>query len=93
MFHRYRIARDAIAAGALVNAKSPQERYENLFLSISIDPKHHPHDTGEDPACPLQPTLCMEQSWTSYMFGCYGISRGAQSGGDETLVEHTGVIE
>jgi hypothetical protein len=37
----YRIAGDATAAGAQANAKSPKERYENLFLSISTMPFSH----------------------------------------------------
>jgi hypothetical protein len=47
VFHRYRIAGDATAAaGALANAKSRQERYENLFLSISYENRHDsPWDT------------------------------------------------
>jgi hypothetical protein len=40
LFHRYRIAGDATAAGALANAESRQERYENLFLSISYENLH-----------------------------------------------------
>ena len=38
LFHRYRIAGDATAAGAGAHAKIPKERNENVGLSISPEP-------------------------------------------------------
>jgi hypothetical protein len=43
------------------NAKSTEECYENLFLSISPEPKNHSHDHGGDCARSLLPPLLMER--------------------------------